>query len=89
MFRFLHRQHEPEGETDLERSLLKENRRLRDDLADAEDRLRTAESDLRIALREVDNLAAVIERDRARVEAETAIAARSVAEAKGVTNARA
>jgi hypothetical protein len=63
--------------------------RLRDDLTDAKEKLRKAESDLRISTRELELLAAVIERDRARVEAETAIATRTIAEAEGAKNASA
>jgi hypothetical protein len=52
-------------------------------LAEAREALEAEQRKTRVQQVEIDSLAAVIARDRQRVKAETAIAARTIAEAEG------
>ena len=53
------------------------------ELANLRDKLKEAESTIRLQALEIDELTAVIARNRKRVEAETAIAARQIADSEG------
>jgi hypothetical protein len=67
----------------VERRLRRENAKLSAELLDTRAELEAERRALRVAEAEIESLAAVVARDRARVKAETAVYARKLADAEG------